>query len=367
KYANIRTASLAAAVELYGAGSPECAATKAAWSAVAVPAQSGEASCTATSNDFSLSLNPSAGTVTPGQSATSTVGTQTTSGSAQTVTLSASGLPSGATASFSPSSVTSGNSSTLTISTSASTPAGTYPITVNGSAASGSHTATFTLTVGGGTGQDFSISASPASGTVSPGGAATSTISTATTSGSAQTVSLSATGLPTGATAGFNPATVTSGGSSTLTIATTASTPAGTYAVTVKGTGQTTSHTTTYTLTVQGSSTERTFRNDTNYTIDDYSTITSPVTSTATGTAVSPVKLTITISHTCAEDLSIRLKGPNGTWYRVVNSGGSTCTSFGTRTYSVPVTQQAAGTWTLEVTDNYWFDTGYLDWWSITV
>ena len=101
-------------------------------------------------------------------------------------------------------------------------------------------------------GNDFSISASPSSGTVTAGGSTTTTVSTATASGSAQTVNLSASGLPSGATATFNPTSVTSGGSSTLTIATSASTPAGTYSVTIKGTGTSASHTTTYTLTVNG-------------------------------------------------------------------------------------------------------------------
>ncbi|WP_405144714.1 M4 family metallopeptidase [Sphaerisporangium sp. NBC_01403] len=264
KYANIRTASLAAAVELYGASSPECAAVKAAWNAVSVPVQSGEASCSSSSNDFSLSLSPTAGTVAPGSATTATVGTTTTAGSAQTVSLSASGLPSGATASFSPTSVTSGGSATLTISTSTSTPSGTYTITVTGTGSGATHTAAYTLTVSG-----------------------------------------------------------TSGG--------------------------------------------RSFTNGTDYTINDLSTINSPITSTATGNAVSPVKLSVTISHTCAEDLRIRLKGPSGTLYTVKSSGGSSCTSFGTRAYSVPVTQTAAGTWTLEVTDQYTLDTGFLDSWTITV
>ncbi|WP_203992274.1 M4 family metallopeptidase, partial [Sphaerisporangium rufum] len=45
RYAGVRSASLAAAVELYGASSAECAATKAAWNAVSVPVQSGEPTC----------------------------------------------------------------------------------------------------------------------------------------------------------------------------------------------------------------------------------------------------------------------------------------------------------------------------------
>jgi len=96
-------------------------------------------------NDFSVSVSPRSGSVSPGGSVTATVSTAVTSGSAQTITLSASG----GTASFSPSSVTAGGSSTMTVSTSTSTAPGTYTITVTGSAVSGSHTASFTLTVTG--------------------------------------------------------------------------------------------------------------------------------------------------------------------------------------------------------------------------
>jgi subtilisin family serine protease len=97
---------------------------------------------------------------------------------------------------------------------------------------------------------DFSISVSPASGTVTAGGSTTATVSTATTSGSAQTVNLSASGLPSGASASFSPASVTSGGSSTMTITTSGSTPAGTFTVTITGTGTSATHTTSYSLTV---------------------------------------------------------------------------------------------------------------------
>lgn len=45
KYANVRLASLNAAVNLYGASSPQCATVKAAWNAVSVPVQSGEPTC----------------------------------------------------------------------------------------------------------------------------------------------------------------------------------------------------------------------------------------------------------------------------------------------------------------------------------
>jgi Zn-dependent metalloprotease len=153
KHAGVRTATLAAAKNLYAPSCAEFNAVKAAWAAVSVPAVSGEATCTTgtPTNDFSVSVSPTSGTVAAGSSATTTVATATTSGSAQTVALTAAGLPSGATASFSPASVTSGSSSTLTISTTAATPSGSYPITVTGTG-SATHTATYTLTVTGGTG-----------------------------------------------------------------------------------------------------------------------------------------------------------------------------------------------------------------------
>lgn len=99
---------------------------------------------------------------------------------------------------------------------------------------------------------DFSVSLSPASGSANPGSSVTSTVGTKITSGSAVTVQLSASGLPSGATASFSPASVTAGGSSQLTLATSASTPAGTYSVTVTGTAGSTTHTAAYSLTVNG-------------------------------------------------------------------------------------------------------------------
>ncbi len=103
------------------------------------------------------------------------------------------------------------------------------------------------------TGNDFSISDSPTSGAVNPGGSTTSTIATTVTSGSAQSIALSASGLPSGASASFNPTSVTAGASSTMTIATASSTPAGSYPITITGTGPSATHTASYTLTVNGS------------------------------------------------------------------------------------------------------------------
>ena len=151
RYINVRVATLNAAKTLYPGSCTQFNAVLAAWNAVSVPAQSGEPTCSTSTNDFSVAVSPTSGSVTAGSSATTTVSTATTAGSAQSVALTAAGLPTGATATFSPSSVTSGGSSTLTIATSTSTPNGTYPITVSGTGAV-TRSATYTLTVTGGTG-----------------------------------------------------------------------------------------------------------------------------------------------------------------------------------------------------------------------
>ncbi|MBG0815480.1 M4 family metallopeptidase [Planomonospora sp. ID82291] len=101
-------------------------------------------------------------------------------------------------------------------------------------------------------GNDFSVAVAPASASTDPGGSVEATVSTQVTGGSAQTVALSASGLPAGATASFTPASVQAGGTARLTVATSATTPAGTYPVTVTGTGATATRTAAFTLTVGG-------------------------------------------------------------------------------------------------------------------
>jgi Zn-dependent metalloprotease len=152
RYANVRVATLNAAKNLYPGSCTEFNAVKAAWSAISVPAQTGEPTCGTASNDFSISASPTAGSVVAGSAVTTTISTAVTSGAAQTVTLSASGLPAGTTASFSLSSVTAGGSSTLKLITSASTPAGTYTVDVKGTGTTASHSTPYTLTVTSGSG-----------------------------------------------------------------------------------------------------------------------------------------------------------------------------------------------------------------------
>ncbi|MDI5961810.1 glycosyl hydrolase family 18 protein [Streptomyces sp. SL13] len=111
----------------------------------------------------------------------------------------------------------------------------------------------FTSSSGAPASNDFSLSATPAAGSAAPGGTATTTVATHVTAGSAQSVSLKASGAPSGVTLALSPASVTAGASSTLTAKVGSTVAAGSYPVTVTGTAASGSHTATYTLTVTGS------------------------------------------------------------------------------------------------------------------
>lgn len=117
----------------------------------ACPAQAGDPTCTPTgqNSDFSLALNPSAGTVQQGGSVTTSVVTDTTTGTAQSVTLTATGLPSGVTASFNPPTVHSGQSSVLTLSAATTAAPGASTVIIKGQGTSLAHTVDYTLNVGG--------------------------------------------------------------------------------------------------------------------------------------------------------------------------------------------------------------------------
>jgi hypothetical protein len=105
---------------------------------------------------------------------------------------------------------------------------------------------------------DFTLSASPTSLTIAQGASGAGTATVTSVNGFSSAVSLSCSGLPSGATCGFNPASVTplAGGSagSALTVSVGASTGAGVYSFSVVGTSGTTTHSAALSLTVTPSS-----------------------------------------------------------------------------------------------------------------
>lgn len=94
----------------------------------------------------------------------------------------------------------------------------------------------------------FTIAVTPSKGSVQQGKSVNATVSTAVTSGTAQTLTLSASGAPGAVT--FSPATITAGGSSTVTFSAPANATPGTYTITLTATGPSASNSTTYRLTV---------------------------------------------------------------------------------------------------------------------
>ena len=225
-----------------GLGTPNGAGAFASGSSSPPPAQ-----------DFSLGASPASQTVAPGGSTTYTVNVGRTGGFAGTVALSTTGLPAGASGSFSPASVT-GTSSTLTVSTTGSVGVGTYPFTIKGTSGSLTHTASATLVVQSTVQADFAVGVSPASRTVTAGGATTYSVGVTGTGGFSGSVALSLSGLPGGVTSSFSPASLAAGASSTLTLTAGALLAAGTYPFTITGTSGSLVHSVAASLVVQSSS-----------------------------------------------------------------------------------------------------------------
>jgi hypothetical protein len=97
---------------------------------------------------------------------------------------------------------------------------------------------------------DFTVTATPASRSVTPGGSTTYTAAIAALDGFSGTVGLTVSGAPTGTHAAFTPASLTGFGSATLRITTSSFTPSGSWRLTIKATSGLLSHTATVTLVV---------------------------------------------------------------------------------------------------------------------
>jgi uncharacterized repeat protein (TIGR01451 family) len=102
---------------------------------------------------------------------------------------------------------------------------------------------------------DYTLTAAPATQTVAPGSNTSYTVTITPSGGFTGNVNLSASGLPTGASASFNPTPVNitdaSAKMSTMTITTSASTPVGTYPITITATSSSLQHTAIVSLRVQ--------------------------------------------------------------------------------------------------------------------
>jgi len=162
------------------------------------------------------------------------------------VSVSATGVPSGMQVNFAPSSVNApGGTIVANFSAQTSTPAGSYPIKIVGTNGTVTNSVTITVIVPG---TGFSLAASKTSLSVTQGTSGTNTISVTDIGGFTGTVSFTASGLPSGVTASFSPASSTTSSVLTLTASTTATT--GAFTVTVTGTSGSNTATVPFTLSV---------------------------------------------------------------------------------------------------------------------
>ncbi|MEM7049288.1 MAG: choice-of-anchor D domain-containing protein [Acidobacteriota bacterium] len=197
---------------------------------------------------FVVNVSPGTRTVQRGQATTYTVAVSGQFGFSSSVALSLSGLPGGTSHTFTPVNVSPGSTSTLRVTTTASTPLVTRTLTVTGTGGGLTRTDTTRLVVIGN--QDFTVDVSPSARSVQRGQSAIYTVSVNPVNGFSTGVSLSISGLPTGTSHTFTPATVTPGNSSTLEVTTSSSTPLVTRTLTITGSGGGISRSDTAQLTV---------------------------------------------------------------------------------------------------------------------
>jgi hypothetical protein len=145
--------------------------------------------------DFSLSTSGDL-SVAPGDSGSTTITATETVSPAPSINFAVSGLPSAASASFSPLSCTATCSTALSVTVAAETGPGTYPLSVTAIAGNRVHAVDVNLVVTGGTANRAPTVTNPGDQTSAEGATVTSSITASDPDG--DTLTYSATGLPTG-------------------------------------------------------------------------------------------------------------------------------------------------------------------------
>jgi len=221
--------------------------------------------------DFGLTLTPASASMPLGGVADIDVAVSAFNGFSGSVSLSASGLPDGTTAQFAPSNVNAPGDAQLVLASLPTTPSGSYLVTITGTSGSLTRTATVALSV---TGVTVTVPVTPAGGSTPalPGasvgpvgftlfaapsqrtvtrGSPTEFLLHATPIGTLTApIVLSVSGLPADAIATFAPPALAAPGEGALAILAQATTPPGTYTLTIAGSCGSIVETTTATLVV---------------------------------------------------------------------------------------------------------------------
>ena len=329
--------------------------------------------------DFSLAATPGSQTITAGNSTSYTVSNTPINGFAGNVTLSASPAISGVSYGFTPNPQAAGGSSTLSVTTTTAATPGTHTVTITGTSGALVHSTNVTLVINAPPTPTFTMSVTPASQTITAGGATSYTVSTTALNGFSGNVSLSASPAISGVTYGFTPNPVAAGSSSSFSVTTTAAATPGTHTVTVTGVSGAITRTSNVTLVINapsGGNPVKTFSAAPGLTIPDNNA--TGVTSTinvADSLTVSSISVSTVIPHPYKGDLVVTLTGPDNTSAILHNRTGSSADNV-TTTFSIVTTsaqalsvfngKNTAGAWKLKVQDLAAADVGTFSSWSIT-
>ncbi len=289
--------------------------------------------------DFALAASPASLTIPTGSSAQSEVMVNALAGFTGSVSLTTSGAPEGVTTTLGSSSVAAGGQTALKLAVSNSATAGTSTITVTGASGSLTRSATVALTVQK---PDFSLTASPSSFNLGAGGSASSTITVGALSGFTGTVSLTASGQPSGSTVAFTPTSIATSGTSTLAITLPSTVSVGTYYVTVTGTSGSLTHTATVTLIV-GAGDFSIVASASSLIVDPGKTVSVGLTVTPINNLTSPVTLTFgnipssIVPAFSTDPVSLSGTTPSLTTLTLTVNG-----NIQPGTYNLPITAQSA-------------------------
>ena len=201
-----------------------------------------------TTPDFTFSASPATQTIGVSSTAQFSATVQLTGGlSPNGISLWVTGLPPGITGSFAPNPLPHEGTSDLFLSGDGTASPGVYSVTLGATAEGISHWQSVNLVVSGQ--PDFSLVASPLSQDVAAGGASVSyQLTVAPINNFTAQVTLSAAGLPGGASANFSPNPVAPGQVVAATITADTSATPGTYSVNLTATSGGLTHTTAVTL-----------------------------------------------------------------------------------------------------------------------
>ena len=201
--------------------------------------------------DFSLSVVPASLTLQAGGSAQPfTVSATALNGFTGTIDVTLSGLPNGVAAAPATFTLTPGTPQQISLNAGSTTPGGSSTLTVSAVSGSISHSAPLQITVQP-VAPDFSLSLSPATISLTVGGAAQQVSITANAVGAFNSpVNITLTGLPAGVTATPSTLTLTPGSAQSISLQASSTAAAGDSSVTVQGTSGSLTHSAALPLTL---------------------------------------------------------------------------------------------------------------------